>query len=92
VYQAEADGHMLKVIIMVEGLPCCQYCNQNHTGNKNVMMVVVLKHYSALCTGKHSLHIGCHRQCVKNAFVITWQYDGASQLQNYSSRNKQMIE
>jgi len=78
VYQAEADGHMLKVIIKVKGLPCCQYYNQNHTGNKNFMVVVVLKYYSALCTGK------CHdSQCAKNAFVITWQYDGASQLQNY---------
>jgi hypothetical protein len=43
VYQAEADCHTLKVIIMVKGLPCCQYCSQNHTGNKN-MMVVVLTH------------------------------------------------
>lgn len=86
VYQAEADGHMLKVIIMVKGLPCCQYCNQNHTGNKNVM-VVVLKHYIALCIGK------CHdSQCVKNTFVTTQQYNGASQLQNYSSCNKQMMK
>jgi hypothetical protein len=50
------------------------------------MVVVVLKHYSALCTGK------CHdRQCVKNTFVTTRQHNGASQLQNYSSCNKQMM-
>lgn len=81
VYQAEADGHLLKLLNMVKGLPCCQYCSQNCIGNTNVL-VVVLKQCSALCNGS------CHdSQCVKHTSVITQQYNGASHLQNYSSCN-----